>query len=503
MNAPKTTHPTRRPLSPALTQTPSTKLSLLYSREGRREGLRSTPSPSGANNLSIASPCDRRRERVGVRGLRFLPRTVCSPSFSLSSIQKRGQAKAWTPNKTITHLILALLTFLAATTASATPNLTLTRTKFYLIHSDLDDALIYDLGTRLDSMYAEYSRRLSDFDLRADRKPLDVYLFRTKADYTAFTAGKHQNTGGVFLPSRNQLVSYLDGQRDTLRRTLQHEAFHQFAHKALGPNVPVWLNEGLAQLFEEGIWTGEGFLMQQVPPRRLRQLQSDIKNNKLLPLKTILELSPDQWAANLSKDAGAGTIQYNQAWAMIHYMAYGDSGKNGLKLVEMLRALTRGKEGLPAFEDAYGANLTAFRNGFERYASSLQPTEESTLIDRHEVLTDLCAQLADRGKTFRDVAEFRKLVDSYRYKLRYTRGQVSWTADPGSYFRDGNGRAYPQETLFFDARPGGPLPDLVFKQAGLRLSLRGRFFTSQDGKKLEYEVLVEPPAGESAAAAGR
>jgi len=32
----------------------------------------------------------------------------------------------------------------------------------------------------------------------------------------------------------DQLVAYLEGQRDTLRRTLQHEAFHQFAYKATG-----------------------------------------------------------------------------------------------------------------------------------------------------------------------------------------------------------------------------------------------------------------------------
>src|SRR4051812_2700262 len=71
--------------------------------------------------------------------------------------------------------------------ATANPDLAVVRSKYYLIHSDLDDALIYDLGKRMDAMYDEYSRRMSDFDLRVERKPLDVYLFNRKADYASFT----------------------------------------------------------------------------------------------------------------------------------------------------------------------------------------------------------------------------------------------------------------------------------------------------------------------------
>src|SRR3712207_6778514 len=64
--------------------------------------------------------------------------------------------------------IALLLALLALSTAAAQPNLSTVKTKHYLIHSDLDDALVYDLGRRMDAMYDEYSRRLSDFDLRAD-----------------------------------------------------------------------------------------------------------------------------------------------------------------------------------------------------------------------------------------------------------------------------------------------------------------------------------------------
>ena len=47
--------------------------------------------------------------------------------------------------------------------------------------------------------------------------------------------------GGMFLPGRNLLAAFLEGQgRQQLRRTLQHEAFHQFAYNAISPDLPIW-----------------------------------------------------------------------------------------------------------------------------------------------------------------------------------------------------------------------------------------------------------------------
>jgi len=377
-----------------------------------------------------------------------------------------------------------------STAVAAQPELQAVKSKHYLLHTDLDDALVYDLGTRMDAMYDEYSRRLSDFDLKEERKPLDVYLFNKKRDYTDFTDSRYLHTGGVFIAGKNQLAAYLEGQRDTLRRTLQHEAFHQFAFKAVGTNIPIWLNEGMAQLFEEAIWTGDAFLMNQVPPRRIRQLQSDIENNNLQSLRVLINMSPERWSANLAGDPAVGSTQYNQAWAIVHYMAYGDNGRNGAKLVMLLKALSKGQDPEAAFHDSFGTNLDTFRARFEDYALGLQPTAEASLIDRHDVLADLCSQLAVQGKRFSSVLEFRKTVEVMKYRLRYTRGEVSWTAEPAAYFRDNAGVAFASDQLFFEPRKSAPLPDLVFNHPSYRIAVRARFFRA--GERIEHEVLVEP-----------
>src|SRR4051812_47676814 len=104
-------------------------------------------------------------------------------------------------------LLMCLMGVLGGSGAfAARPELRTVQSKYYLLHSDLEDDLLYDLGTRMDAMYAEYSRRLSDFDLKEDRKPLDASLFAKKSDYTAFTNSRYLHTGGIFIAGKNQLA---------------------------------------------------------------------------------------------------------------------------------------------------------------------------------------------------------------------------------------------------------------------------------------------------------
>src|SRR5881396_318874 len=161
------------------------------------------------------------------------------------------------------HRALSLTFFLAlllwqppAHAAAGPPGVREFKTVHYHIYTDLDPILAQDLGRRLDVMYEAYASRLRQFNPRGAEVPrFEVYLFRKQSDYLKLTGERLKNTGGVFMSGRNLLASFLDGQgRDALRRTLQHEAFHQFAHALLSPDLPVWLNEGLAQVFEEAVW---------------------------------------------------------------------------------------------------------------------------------------------------------------------------------------------------------------------------------------------------------
>jgi hypothetical protein len=389
-----------------------------------------------------------------------------------------------------------------ATDVPAAAGLRTLATRHYRIHTDLDADLARDLAGRMDAMYDEYTRRLSAFKPATDLPPLEVHLFRTQADYLKFTGERLQNTGGVYIARRNLLAAFLDGQgRDGLRRTLQHEAFHQFAFNVISPNLPVWLNEGMAQLFEEAVWDGTSFWLGNVPPRRVRQLRSDLGKRRLIDFDKLLAMTHDQWAANLGADGELGATQYNQCWAMIHFLTFAPDEAGAplhrRRLINLLRLLHEGKDADAAFAEAFSPNVRGFQDRFTEYAAALQPTATATLIERQGVLGDLLTELDKRGMRFATLGQFRRAAVAGGYRMHYTKGELTWESekDLKVYFADMTGRPLGADDLSFAARAGAPLPDIVCRCAPT-FQLRTRFH-QVDGGRFEHEILVESPPAQA------
>jgi hypothetical protein len=366
-------------------------------------------------------------------------------------------------------------------------------TPHYRIHTDLEPRLAEDLAVRMEAMYSDYAQRLADFD-RGTSPKMEVYLFKQRKDYAAFTNDRFPNTGGVFLPRRNLLAAFLEPQgRDALRRTLQHEAFHQFAFTSIGSNLPVWLNEGLAQVFEEGVWTGRQFMIGQVPPRRIRQLKHDIDNHRLMPFRQFLAMSDEQWNADLA-DANLGAARYGQAWAMTHFLVFdkdeNDQYRYRSRLISMLRKIHAGKKPGPAFVESFSDNYAGFEQRFLQFAAGLEPTREARLIEQQSVLADMLVMMGDAGDRFDDVAAFRQKLTDGGYRLRYTKGNVQWSTepDPASYFRDIFGRPMTSEQLYFSPRSGAPFPDIICSPAD---GLRFRTVFHSGLERVDHETIIE------------
>jgi hypothetical protein len=363
----------------------------------------------------------------------------------------------------------------------------------YRVHSDLDSQLTDDLITRMEAMYEQYSQRLADFRPR-DRSKFEVYLFSKKKDYAAFTDNSVPNTGGVFMPSRQLLAAFLEIQgRDNLRRTLQHEAFHQFAFIAISPRLPVWLNEGIAQVYEEGIWTGKVFLLGQVGPTRLRQVQQDMKDRRWMPLRQFMQMTDEAWA-NDRADTLTGAARYSQAWAMTHFLIYARDSSSGdpkyrARFIAMLKLIHDGRRASEAFEQAFSDNYDGFQARFLEYIRALKPTPEATMVENQTILGDMLSMLDSEHIHFNTCDLFRQKIMKVGYRLHYTRGNVEWSTldDPGEYFRDPQGRLLTSDQLYFSPRGGAPLPDLVCKIPGLQ----SRTIFHDTPEKAEHETIVE------------
>lgn len=373
--------------------------------------------------------------------------------------------------------------------------LTRYQTRHYSLNTDVEPELARDLATRLDAMYDEYARRLNAFGQPQENKRYDVYVFKRRIDYMKFIDDRVPNSGGVFIPSRDILAAYLEGQgRDAMRRTLQHEAFHQFAHSVVSPDLPPWVNEGMAQLFEEGIWTGEKFIVEQVPPRRLRQLKNDLQNDRLIGFEDFVTMDHPTWGKSM-RDRDRGAAQYNQAWAMVHFLVYARNaeGKPAYRelFFEMLKSINGGMDANDAFRKHFGENFLGFEKRFAQYAKRLEPSRESTYMENVEVLADMMLELRDDERvTFNSFTDFRRHVERGGYQLHYTKGQLRWSSNPDvkTYFRDLDGRDLPSSQLTFIPNGRAPLPDLISRPSG-ELEYRARFYLNGSGK-VEREIIV-------------
>jgi hypothetical protein len=296
------------------------------------------------------------------------------------------------------------------------------------------------------------------------------------------------------MPRLNLLAAFLEGQgRDALRCTLQHEAFHQFAYTAIGTNLPVWLNEGIAQVFEEGLWTGRGFMIGQVAPRRIRQLQLDMSNHRLVPFKDFLLVTDADWAKGLANGTKAAS-QYDQAWAMTHFLVFAtdESGrpKYRSRLIEMLKLIHNGVKAPDAFVQAFSDNIDGFQQRFVEYTRTLQPTREATFAEYQSVMADMLVLLNGDGQRFDDVEAFRQYITQGGYRLRYSKGDSQWSTnnDANVYFRDALGRTMTHEQLYFSTRGGAPLPDLVCRPID-GLQFRTIFHDGFD--RIDHETIAD------------
>ena len=377
-------------------------------------------------------------------------------------------------------------------------NVAVTPSRFYTIHSDLGPALTAELARELDLCHADFSRRLDAFAPAAPEfERYDVHLFAQRRDYASFTGNAIPNSAGAFHSGKRALCAFLEGQGTAeLKQTLRHEAFHQFAHERLGTELPVWANEGLAQVFEYGVRVGDELRMGEVPAGPLIEVQQAVAEGRLIDFATMLTFDEPGWAGAMAHRDSGGLL-YAQAWAMVHFLVYADDGAGRPLYRELfnnfLADVASGTPGDSAWQQNFGTNLAGFRARFEAYILNLQPTPLASTLDAQEVLARMLILLDGQGRSFGDVLDFREYATGRGIVLHRTRNGVTWPSDsdPGVYFRDDRGRNLGAARLRFvrdSAR--GPMPALE-RRPGDGVIYRTRFYTLAGETRHETVCLSE------------
>jgi hypothetical protein len=274
---------------------------------------------------------------------------------------------------------------------------------FLVIHS-ATQAQVRTLSARLEVVYRVNIRLARELhvDLTIPAQKLNVVVYSQYADFRAGlrTAGLDESTLGYFDAARNRCVFFdfethpdvvrlrqeLDGlhandwaKRKRLsaqmaaslasmnERIVQHEAAHMIqANIGLvpgGADVPPWLVEGLAELFELPFVERGASIALSVNRYRLHEFQQ---------LHSGAEHRSDL-RRMIAGEAWRGGPDYSLAWALTNYLYVRQRERFAayVRLVTRPAVATAPASRLDQFESAFGPLDAEFAAGFEAYMSSL------------------------------------------------------------------------------------------------------------------------------------
>jgi Protein of unknown function (DUF1570) len=107
---------------------------------------------------------------------------------------------------------------------------------------------------------------------------------------------------------------------------LFHEAFHAYLESYVYPqvdhDVPRWLNEGLAQVFEGGQLESGSLRLDAPDAARLKLLQQDLRSPQVLSLSELLTADEGRFLVLHPGGAQASQRHYLYSWGLAYYLAF-------------------------------------------------------------------------------------------------------------------------------------------------------------------------------------
>lgn len=211
-------------------------------------------------------------------------------------------------------------------------------TEHYRITSDIDERVCKDAGKVLEGAFAFYCRMLGNVRQKFDGERFQVYLFSGEKGYRRYLDGLDLripiHTAGVYSPELQQLLIWNLPTRTNMLRTIRHEGFHQY-FDMVAPDVPVWLNEGLAEYFEVSRYKAGKPTAGIIRPSHIRALAL-IRPSARRPLDTFMKITPRQF---YGPTAG---LNYAQSWALVRYLRGGTPSVRAV-FDRLVKALATGK----------------------------------------------------------------------------------------------------------------------------------------------------------------
>jgi len=266
--------------------------------------------------------------------------------------------------RTQTGLIKCLITLLLAAVCAfpqSRDNWRSVRTNHLFVIGNAEAEKLRQVAVWLEFFHRAFGRVVSR-NVIDSAVPTTVIVFRDDASFRPFKPlyqGRPANLAGFFQAGDD--VNYIAISLDLGDRDPFSTAFHEYVHLHVKDNIPqapLWLNEGLAELYGTLQFSGgEALLGAPLPYARY------LRQHELLPLTTLFSIGSDSEHYNEDDKTG---IFYGQSWALVHYLMLGDRNRQD-QFKSFLHRISQGETSAKAVEAAFGASLEVIEQEFTAY----------------------------------------------------------------------------------------------------------------------------------------
>lgn len=187
----------------------------------------------------------------------------------------------------------------------------------------------------------------------------DEKEFRTLEPQVYLAKGQLK-LGGLFLraPDKNYVLMRVDAEGEHPYAVVYHEYTHFLLGKA-ADWLPLWLNEGLAEFYENTDIHEKDVALGQPSPGNLQLL----RENRLLPLATLFTVDTN---SPYYHEANKGSIFYAESWALTHYLYIKDHQEKAQRLTDYAGLLVQKVDPMTAATRTFG-DLKQLQSSLEGY----------------------------------------------------------------------------------------------------------------------------------------
>jgi tetratricopeptide (TPR) repeat protein len=238
------------------------------------------------------------------------------------------------------------------------------RSSHFIVLTDAGEKQAQRVAGQFERMHTVFHTLLPTKGDESD-PPIVVVAVRDKKGMQALEPveylGKDRiDLSGFFVraPDKNYILVRLDAEEDHAYANVYHEYTHYVLRKANGW-LPLWLNEGLAQFYENTDIDDKMVWLGQANADELRFLG----RNDLLPIETLLKVDS---RSSYYHDEQKGSVFYAESWALTHFMIASDRIQGTHRMHDYAERLAQGEDSVSAAREVFG-DLDKLQQGLSDY----------------------------------------------------------------------------------------------------------------------------------------